>query len=71
MTYTTSQVAAMVGRSGETIKRWRRRGVYRPAEFEMNGTVKVWKYTEEDVANIRTLVKASKPGPKPKRDTHA
>jgi hypothetical protein len=53
---TVSQVADDVGRSVDTLKRWRRSGTFVPEYFMRVGPdrkMKVWLYSENDVEQIR------------------
>lgn len=61
--YTTSQAARMIGRSEDTVKRWRDEGVFRPAERRDFGDLQVWLYTSEDIKALRKIARKIHPGP--------
>lgn len=62
--YTTSQAADLVGKSEDTLRRWRsgRDPVYSPAHFAQFGQVKVPLYTREDIEEMRRIAKERRPG---------
>lgn len=62
--YSTQDVADWVGRSKDTIERWRREGILVPSRYMKVGRMKVWLYTEEDVHQARALARMS--GHKPR-----
>lgn len=64
--YTVSQAAAMVGRSVDTLRRWREEGVFVPASTMTNSTggVIAYLYSEEDIVALRKIAAEMKPGPK-------
>lgn len=62
--YTTSEAARLVGRSEDTLVRWRKDDVYVPNEKRSFGAVKVWLYTEADIALMKDLCKQIRPGRK-------
>lgn len=62
--YTTGEVAGMVGRSFDTIARWRRTGLVMPSDSFMFGSVRVWLYTDDDVERLKELAKVQRPGRK-------
>jgi DNA-binding transcriptional MerR regulator len=64
--YTCSGAARKVGRSADTLRRWHREGWCRPSGWKMNGDLKVWLYSEEDIAEMRKLIKTARPGRKRK-----
>lgn len=63
--YTTAQAARLVGRSTDTLKRWREDGVYVPSEHCNFGKVKVILYTDEDIVAMRKIADSLRPGPQP------
>ena len=63
--YTTTDAARFVGRSADTLIRWRKDGTYVPTESKDFGQVRVWLYTKEDIASMKALSKQMKPGRKP------
>lgn len=65
--YTTSQAAALVGRSEDTLRRWREGPdpVFVPSDEERFGNLVVPLYTPEDIAEMRKIAKTMKPGRKP------
>ena len=58
--YTVSQVADLIGRSPETIKRWQRAGFYQATNQMSVGKLKVWVYSDDDVAAMREAIKTIK-----------
>ena len=62
--YTTSQAAALVGRSVDTLRRWREDGVFEPSDHRDFGHTRVWLYTREDIDNMRKIARSMKTGPK-------
>lgn len=63
--YTTSQAAELVGRSEDTLARWRRKGYAKPSDSRTFGSVEVPLYTDEDIAEMRRLAKTIRPGRNP------
>jgi hypothetical protein len=64
--YTTSQAADQVGRSADTIKRWRDIGQYQPSDSAQFGKLIVPLYTRADIVIMRRLSRQLKPGPRKK-----
>lgn len=62
--WTASQAAREVGRDLDTIKRWKRTGVYRPSECRKFGSLEVDLYTTEDIAAMKAIARSMKPGRK-------
>lgn len=63
--YTTKQVADLVGRSPDTIRRWAR--IQRPShKMELGDHSFVWLYTEQDVSRLQKFASEQKPGRKKK-----
>lgn len=68
--YTTSQAAALVGRSVDTLNRWKKNGVYRPSESKAFGSLDVDIYTSDDIVLMRQIaMQGIKPGPKTQAKT--
>lgn len=61
--YTRAQVAAMVGRTRDTIIRWHNSGVFVPSHSKQYGKSKVWLYTDSDVEALRKIAKDMRTGP--------
>lgn len=59
---TQSEVARAVGRHPDTIKVWRKRGVYVPSGYLDAGKTKVWLYSPEDVDAMKAIAKIRKAG---------
>ena len=58
--YTRQQVADLIGRSKDTVRRWHINGVYRASEGrEICGTY-VFLYTNEDVLALKRLAKSKR-----------
>lgn len=70
--YTTKQVADRVGRSRDTIKRWRDEGSIPEPKHKMDlgeeGKSFVWLYTEEDAEMIEAYATVVRPGRPKRRD---
>lgn len=62
--YTTTEAARIVGRSEDTLVRWRKDGVFVPKEKRAFGAVEVWLYTERDIASMKEISKTLRPGRK-------
>ena len=62
--YTVSQAADLVGRDVDTLKRWKRKGVYVPTERQKFGSLDVDLYNDDDIAAMRRIAKEMKPGRK-------
>lgn len=66
--YLTHQVALILGKSSDTIRRWRNtKGGIRPSKYAKFGELKVWLYTEQDLALLKMFVANVKPG-RPRKD---
>lgn len=63
--YTVKEAAALVGRSPDTLVRWRKDGIYQPSDSTNVGSLVVWLYTDKDIQAMRELVKELRPGRKP------
>lgn len=64
--YTTAEVATRIGKSEDTIRRWREKGWLTPSDSRAFGSVVVPLYTDEDVKAGGELAKSIKPGRKPR-----
>ena len=64
--FTVKQAAKRVGRSVDTLKRWRTSGLYVPARTMEFGSTTVHLYTEDDIDNMKALAKTQRPGRKKK-----
>lgn len=62
--YTTKMASELVGRSTDTLVRWRRTGLYKPSAVESFGSLDVPLYTSEDIKKMKRLKKTIKPGRK-------
>lgn len=62
--FTTAEAARLVGRSEDTLVRWRSDGVYAPSERRAFGSVEVWLYSEADIGAMKEIVKTLRPGRK-------
>lgn len=63
--YTRKQAAELVGRSADTLVRWRDTGVYRPSDSTWFGHIEVDLYTPKDIAALKKIAKTMKTGRKP------
>ena len=62
--YTVSQAAAEIGRDVDTLKRWKRQGIYAPSDQRDFGLLTVDLYTSDDIKAMRKIAKEMKPGRK-------
>lgn len=62
--FTTTEVAAIIGRSKETVARWRKLGYLEPSEYTMTGKTVVWLYSEKDLAMAKEIAKSRAIGKK-------
>jgi len=62
--YTVAQAAPLVGKDVDTLRRWRREGIYAPSQSRWFGALEVPLYTYEDITAMRTVAKTLKPGRK-------
>lgn len=63
--YTTAAAAKLVGRSVDTLQRWRSNGTYVPSDVRQFGALTVPLYTADDIGAMKSLAKTIKPGRKP------
>jgi hypothetical protein len=63
--YTTTQAAKLVGKSDDTLRRWKYEGIYEPSEYRAFGALDVALYTNADIKAMRKLAREIKPGRKP------
>jgi len=61
---TERDVAEKVGRSHSTIKRWRNRGLLTPTFYRDLGSIRVWLYNNDDLAQATQLAAEIKRGRK-------
>lgn len=62
--FTVAQAARAVGRSTDTLKRWRVSGAVVPSDTVTFGQVTVNLYTLEDIQRLKIHAKAQRPGRK-------
>lgn len=62
--YTTAEAASRLGKSEDTIRRWREKEWLTPSDSRAFGSVVVPLYTDEDIERGKTLAKSIKPGRK-------
>lgn len=60
--YTVKEAAALVGRSPDTLVRWRRSGRFVPSDRQQIGRLLIWLYTDEDIEEMKQLAKELRPG---------
>lgn len=60
--YTRRMAAQIVGKDLDTLKRWKRDGVFVPQEQRKFGSLVVDLYTEEDIQALREIARSIKPG---------
>lgn len=65
--YTTAEAAKMVGRSQDTVKRWRQGDtpLFMPSRQVQMGRLTVYLYSADDITQMRLLAKTLRPGRKP------
>lgn len=63
--FTTAQAAALVGKSTDTLKRWRASGAAVPSDYARFGKTTVPLYTLKDVRVLEKTAKNMRPGRKP------
>lgn len=63
--FTRTQIAERVGVSVNTVRRWHDTGVYRPDHSKDFGSIKVWLYTESDIAPMKNIRDTLRPGRRP------
>lgn len=64
--YLTSDAAALVGRSADTLRKYKRDAIYVPEGFMWAGTLKVALYSVKDIDALRKVAAEQRPGPKAK-----
>ncbi len=64
--YTVNEAAARVGRSPDTLRRWRLDGTYMPSDTMQAGSLTVYLYTDQDLENLKRIAKKKRPGRKKK-----
>lgn len=62
--YTVSQAADLVGKDVDTLKRWKRQGVFAPSDRRSFGKLDVDLYTSEDIQAMKKIARRMKPGRK-------
>lgn len=60
--YTRRQAAQIIGKDLDTLKRWKRDGVFAPQETRKFGSLVVDLYSEDDIKALRQIAKNIKPG---------
>lgn len=63
--YTRAQIAERVGVSVNTVRRWHDTGVYTPEHSKQFGNIKVWLYTDADIAPMKAIKNTLRPGRRP------
>lgn len=69
--YTTAEAAALVGKSHDTLRRWRRDGRCVPSDSLRLGETTMWLYTQDDIKVLKQLARTVRPGRKPKGENDA
>lgn len=64
--YLTSDAAALVGRSTDTLRKYKRDGIFSPEGFMWAGSLKVALYSKSDIDTLRRIAAEQRPGPKTK-----
>lgn len=57
--YTVGEAAAEIGRSADTLRRWRKRGLVGPSKEVNFERHKVYLYTEADIRELRKYVSST------------
>jgi DNA-binding transcriptional MerR regulator len=65
--YLTSDAARMVGKHPDTLRRWRKEGIFIPSGEMKAGALTTNLYSEEDIAKMKKLVATLRPGKKAPR----
>jgi hypothetical protein len=65
---TTRELARHLGRTQDTVQRWRIAGVLEPSHYVESGKVRIWLYDKASVRKAERLVKTLKPGRKAGED---
>lgn len=60
--HTPSQAAAKVGRSADTLKRWRVKRIYVPSGWIRRGNLRVYLYSDDDVEALKVLARTIRAG---------
>lgn len=60
--YTRRQAAQIIGKDLDTLKRWKREGVFVPEEHRKFGSLEVDLYSEDDIKTLRQIAKTIKTG---------
>lgn len=63
--YTVKQAADIVGRSVDTLVRWRKQGLSVPSDSRNFGKITVHLYTESDIEHLKLMTQTQRPGRKP------
>lgn len=64
--FTVGEVAAQIGKSTSTVRRWRQTGLVVPTIALYQGEARIPLYTESDVERAKAAVQSVRRGPKPK-----
>lgn len=64
--FTVGEVAAQIGKSTSTVRRWRQDGHVVPTIALYQGNARLPLYTEEDVARAAVMAQTVRRGPKPR-----
>lgn len=60
--YTVSEAAELVGKSADTLRRWRQTGFMVPSKKVTMGEQTIYVYTEADIERLRVLAQVTKRG---------
>lgn len=63
--YTTSEAAKKVGRSKDTLTRWRKDNTFNPEGYVLRGDLTVYLYSDADIEEMQALAAGMKAGRKP------
>lgn len=64
--YTREQAAQQIGRSRDTLRRWQKMGRFVPTQYMNVGKLKVWLYSEADIATLKDIAATVREGRPPK-----
>ena len=66
--YTTADTAELIGKSEDTLRRWKRNGTFIPTHFAEHGQLRVDCYSPEDIVALLKIAKDIHPGRKSRQN---
>lgn len=64
----TSEAAAAVGRTADTLRRWKDDGTYEPSGYTTRGELTISLYSDDDINIMRGIAATKKAGRPPKEE---